>query len=329
MRRVVAYLRKQGINVWVDNEKLEPGTPIWEEEIEKAIIGAGAIVVSTFAGFEKITLGTSRISYAEDNWKHIFPILITGDERNAVPIRLTNHQRIDIRQNEEVGLNSLHIALLSSFEIQEIQEQWGKAEAAEIEARRKAELDVAEKVAHKKAESIERFVSCLDEATKGKNVSGLGIIFLNKIKTTPPFLGIDHKEYFLSQNLERQFTEHFSAKDFIKENEEIILGGKRYVGRYGDTLEMIAKRYYGNEKYASYLPFFIIANGTHYRIPFIDTNESCRMSSEEIEKIYFKADEANMKSVIEEMVGKHNLPEDEIMFLMELIYEAAKEARKG
>jgi hypothetical protein len=43
MRRIVTFLRNQGIKVWVDNEKLIPGTPIWEEEIEKAIKGRNRI----------------------------------------------------------------------------------------------------------------------------------------------------------------------------------------------------------------------------------------------------------------------------------------------
>ena len=42
MERVLKYLRKQGIKVWLDNEKLIPGTPIWEKEIEKAIKTAAA-----------------------------------------------------------------------------------------------------------------------------------------------------------------------------------------------------------------------------------------------------------------------------------------------
>ena len=37
MRRIVTFLRKRGIEVWVDNENLVPGTPLWEVEIEKAI----------------------------------------------------------------------------------------------------------------------------------------------------------------------------------------------------------------------------------------------------------------------------------------------------
>ena len=45
MQRIVSFLRGHGIKAWVDNERLVPGTPIWEEEIEKAIKGAFAILV--------------------------------------------------------------------------------------------------------------------------------------------------------------------------------------------------------------------------------------------------------------------------------------------
>jgi hypothetical protein len=34
MERVLKHLRKEGIKVWVDNEELIPGTPIWERETE-------------------------------------------------------------------------------------------------------------------------------------------------------------------------------------------------------------------------------------------------------------------------------------------------------
>jgi len=131
MQRVVAFLRKQGINVWVDNEKLVPGTPIWEAEIEKAIINAGAIVVLLSQDSKNSPWVRREISYAEDNEKRIFPLLVAGNQKDTVPIRLTNHQRIDIRENEEVGLNSLTAAL--SFYLKE---------QAHLEEERLAKLDV-------------------------------------------------------------------------------------------------------------------------------------------------------------------------------------------
>lgn len=125
MQRIATFLRKEGINVWVDNEKLVPGTPIWEIEVENAIISAGAVVVLLSPDSKNSPWVRREIGYAEGNGKRIFPILISGDERNAVPIRLINHQRIDVRQNEEFSLNSLSAALFSFFEELGIQELSG------------------------------------------------------------------------------------------------------------------------------------------------------------------------------------------------------------
>ncbi len=73
MRRVVEFLRKHGISVWVDNEKLVPGTPIWEEEIEKAIISAGAVVVLLSPDLKKITLGAARDQLCGRQWDTYLP----------------------------------------------------------------------------------------------------------------------------------------------------------------------------------------------------------------------------------------------------------------
>ncbi len=107
MRRIVAFLRGEGINVWVDNEKLVPGTPIWEEEIEKAIKAAGAIVVVMSPDLKKSEWVRREISLAEQNWIRIFPVLVSGDEDSAITIRLITKQFVDIRKNENVGLSSL------------------------------------------------------------------------------------------------------------------------------------------------------------------------------------------------------------------------------
>ena len=65
MRRVAEYLRSQDIKVWVDNEKLVPGTPIWEEEIEKAIHGASTVVVILSPDSKKSVWVRREISLAE------------------------------------------------------------------------------------------------------------------------------------------------------------------------------------------------------------------------------------------------------------------------
>ena len=125
MRRVIAFLRQKGINVWVDNEKLVPGTPIWEEEIEKAIRWAGAVVVLCSPDAKASKWVRREISFSEDYEKRIFPLLIDGEKKNSIPLSLTTSQYVDVRQNEESGLKSLCTALsfyLASLEAQEQKE---------------------------------------------------------------------------------------------------------------------------------------------------------------------------------------------------------------
>ena len=111
MRRVATYLRNQGVNVWVDNEKLIPGTPIWETEIEKAITGASAVIVILSPDSKKSEWMRREMSFAEQYDKRIFPLLVRGDEDSSISIRLITSQYVDLRKDEISGLNLLHSAL--------------------------------------------------------------------------------------------------------------------------------------------------------------------------------------------------------------------------
>ena len=145
MRRVVAFLRKQGINVWLDNEKLVPGTPIWEEEIEKAIKSAEAIVVIMSPDSKKSEWVRREISLAEQHNKRVFPILINGDEDSAITIRLITKQFIDLRKNEEAGLESLATNLNSYLHAEAIDD---------ISAKR-----IPEKSSNKNTSKFQEFIS--------------------------------------------------------------------------------------------------------------------------------------------------------------------------
>lgn len=111
MRRIVTFLRRRGIKVWVDNEGLIPGTPVWEAEIEKAIIGSYAVVVVLSPDSRASEWVGREISFAEHNRKRIFPVLVRGDSYSSIGIRLINIQFIDIREKETIGLKSLGAAL--------------------------------------------------------------------------------------------------------------------------------------------------------------------------------------------------------------------------
>jgi hypothetical protein len=111
MRRVVMFLRNQGLTVWMDNDRLVPGTPIWEEEIEKAIKGAEAIVVLMSPDSKNSEWVRREISYADQYHKRIFPVLVRGDEDSSVTLRLITRQFVDLRENEETGLGRLSTSL--------------------------------------------------------------------------------------------------------------------------------------------------------------------------------------------------------------------------
>ncbi|MEP7134234.1 MAG: toll/interleukin-1 receptor domain-containing protein [Chloroflexota bacterium] len=119
MRRIVAFLRKQGIKIWLDNENLIPGTPIWEEEIEKAINTASAVVVVMSPDSKNSEWVRREISLADQNRLRIFPVLVRGDEETSVTLRLITRQHIDLRENEDAGLNTLHTALAQFLDEQE------------------------------------------------------------------------------------------------------------------------------------------------------------------------------------------------------------------
>jgi len=110
-RRVVKGLRERDVNIWVDIENLTPGTPTWEREIEKAIRGSMGIVVLLSPESNNSEWVRREISFGEQHRKRIFPVLIEGDDFSSTPLRLANHQRVDLRTKFEQGLDELAAAI--------------------------------------------------------------------------------------------------------------------------------------------------------------------------------------------------------------------------
>jgi formylglycine-generating enzyme required for sulfatase activity len=157
MRRIVTFLRQQGIKVWVDNEKLIPGTPVWEIEIEKAIKNAPAIVVLLSPDSKNSEWVRREIGLADQHRKRVFPVLVSGDEETSITLRLINRQFVDIRKDEEAGLNAVSVSLLRYLEELELQEQNAKKEASRLAAQKtRSEKRLAkqradeERIAHEK-----------------------------------------------------------------------------------------------------------------------------------------------------------------------------------
>jgi hypothetical protein len=104
---VVAQLKKDGLNIRIDEKKLKPGTFKWVKETENNIKAASAVVVLLSPDANESVWIIRELNYAEVHNKRIFPVLIRGDETKSIPINLINHQRIDLREDESAGLNQL------------------------------------------------------------------------------------------------------------------------------------------------------------------------------------------------------------------------------
>lgn len=116
LRTIAFFLRDQGFKVWVDNEKLIPGTPTWEESIENAIKSSLALIVILSPDSKGSEWVRREITYADQFHKRVFPVLVRGSEDMSIPLRLVTRQYVDFRQGEEAGLNSLLAAILFYIE---------------------------------------------------------------------------------------------------------------------------------------------------------------------------------------------------------------------
>jgi hypothetical protein len=96
MRRVRDDLRAAGLQVWTD-EALEPGTEVWELEIEKAIRGSHTLVVLLSPDSHASEWVRNEITLADAINRRIFPMLLRGEQGESIPLRLIASQWIDAR----------------------------------------------------------------------------------------------------------------------------------------------------------------------------------------------------------------------------------------
>jgi TolB protein len=110
-RRIVAELRKRGVNAWVDTENLIPGSPAWEREIERSIRGASGVIVLLSPAANDSQWVRRELSFAEEVDKPLFPVHVRGNENDSIPLRLAAHQRVDLRSKFSPGMDLLADAL--------------------------------------------------------------------------------------------------------------------------------------------------------------------------------------------------------------------------
>jgi len=97
MNTLAENLRKLGFNLWIDSERLPPGTPDWEEAIESAIAQVDAMVVVLTPAAKASQWVKAEIRKAQHKGKPVFPVLAAGDDDSAIPLSLSAVQYADMR----------------------------------------------------------------------------------------------------------------------------------------------------------------------------------------------------------------------------------------
>lgn len=100
-------LTARGLNVWIDQRDIAPGTR-WDDEIENALALSGTqIVILSPTSVESQNV-LDEVSFAIDAGKRIIPIVL---ETCHVPLRLSRFQYIDFTAGYEMGLKNLYAVL--------------------------------------------------------------------------------------------------------------------------------------------------------------------------------------------------------------------------
>ncbi len=120
MKKLCTELKSIGLKYWTD-ESLTPGTPQWELEIERAIQDAGCLTVLLSPDANDSEWVRREIAFADTFDVRIFPLLVRGDDRTAIPARLITHQRVDGTRDFVQGAKVLIAAIMEHLAVHELE----------------------------------------------------------------------------------------------------------------------------------------------------------------------------------------------------------------
>ncbi|MEM9950098.1 MAG: response regulator [Chloroflexota bacterium] len=115
MRQVYQALQAQGFRVWCD-EEIEPSRD-WAEALAEMITRSRCLVSILSPNAAQSTWVGRELGYAEANDTRIFPILMQGDVKEAIPLRLINHQFVDARDDVDTACERLSSVIRDYLEM--------------------------------------------------------------------------------------------------------------------------------------------------------------------------------------------------------------------
>lgn len=116
VRRLISDLHTRGIGVWVDHERLKPGTADWDREIRRGISAAkGVIYVASEDAAASPYVG-DELAVARDNHVVVYPLWARGSKwSSCAPLGWGRTQYIDAREGKyEAAVRALVASILGS-----------------------------------------------------------------------------------------------------------------------------------------------------------------------------------------------------------------------
>jgi hypothetical protein len=167
MIAVKTALTEAGLTVWTD-EKLEPGTPVWQRKVEVEIEAASWMVVLLSPAAKDSDWVRSEIGRARIVGINIVPLIVDGENpRDFLPLGLENTNWIDIRSHKRKGLDRLVKTLTPDVVPMIVKETDpddslppGSENANRVDTRR-----------HKRAGDLPRPVETVTPPTRGSDVA--------------------------------------------------------------------------------------------------------------------------------------------------------------
>src|SRR2546421_6599392 len=108
-KRLAKDLNARGIQTWIDETGIKPGSPDWDSTLRQVISKAFAFILIASPNISSSTYVKGEVAIAKAQSRDIYPVWAHGTAWvDCVPINLINMQYIDMRgQYYAVGLDKL------------------------------------------------------------------------------------------------------------------------------------------------------------------------------------------------------------------------------
>ncbi len=113
VQRLITDLKQAGIQIYIDQVGLKPGTPDWEQALRDAISAAHAILLIASPVSRRSPYVRDELAIAKDGRKTIYPVWAAGKQWiDCIPLGLGHTQYVDMREDAYTdGLQKLINAL--------------------------------------------------------------------------------------------------------------------------------------------------------------------------------------------------------------------------